>query len=732
MKRALALAMLLAAFIAAQPLQAPTQGYYYNVTVAHAPAYIVFVSNQLLNYSVWWMTYSNCQRLLSTGFAPSLGIYTIPRLGLLPLVINQPGQYCYVLEVPCRYEAEAHPVTILLSEHYYGLPTGIVSYPQSPVETNAVAGFFNITDISAASYATLQLSVIVQADLVGGGVQYYWAREMLVFSPNGQLKFENYVANSSSPGSSMQSVSGRGHLSLSRYLYSSEWSPYSLPISGFLLITAEAAKGVVLISFGYVLIQNGSLEPVRIVWIDNVTIRTSQPASSASIAATITYSSSGFNALDAELVFGGYNGSVVSFKSVSAELGLFYWDGAGWTAFPNLYNFGVNVPEAASNLAVQYYGGLAHVGVGALSPSSLTTSPTTPPLPTTSVEYINATSGSTHISYIMGDGWFLNRMVVFYPVSITSPIPIYVNGTETTSYSAYLPAGAALVIQDGYARYSNGTMFVPSVGNETIVVEGALNIAVSWTPYYLVEVYSPLPVFVNGTAATRYAQYVRAGSALALGAPQRVVFDNGTMFVPAVGNETVVVSAPARLAVSWTPYYLVRVSSPIPVEVNGTESENYTEWVKAASLLVVTARAFILDNGTMFTPGFNGTLRVMSPLNLSIVWTPWYKVDVHSEYPIEVDGASVLNFSRYLRAGSVVTISARPVPLYGGLVWLDPNVTSLSTSVRRPLQINVGYTPDYTVAISVVVLVLSAALSAGLGVYYVKRRSQRLYLEGGL
>ena len=66
-----------------------------------------------------------------------------------------------------------------------------------------------------------------------------------------------------------------------------------------------------------------------------------------------------------------------------------------------------------------------------------------------------------------------------YLVSIVSSLPVDVNGTMTTNYTGWVDAGSQLSIEVSNVFLSNKTMFAPSVGNETIIVNSPISLAIT-------------------------------------------------------------------------------------------------------------------------------------------------------------------------------------------------------------------------------------------------------------
>ena len=222
--------------------------------------------------------------------------------------------------------------------------------------------------------------------------------------------------------------------------------------------------------------------------------------------------------------------------------------------------------------------------------------------------------------------WFATYEVVAsyreqYLVSIVSSLPVDVNGIMTTNYTGWINAGSQLSIEVSNVFLSNKTMFAPSVGNETIIVNSPISLAITWAPYYLVSISSQLPITVNGTVTSNYTSWVEKGSVLVITA-SNVVLSNGTMFKPSINNETIIVNSPVDLSVNWSRYYLVIVTSPLPIIVNGVVTTNYTGWLSPGSLIRVAANNVTLGNGTMLKPSIsNESIMVSSPVTMAVSWT---------------------------------------------------------------------------------------------------------------
>ena len=188
-----------------------------------------------------------------------------------------------------------------------------------------------------------------------------------------------------------------------------------------------------------------------------------------------------------------------------------------------------------------------------------------------------------------------------------------------------------------------------------------------------------------------------------------VVLSNGTMFKPSINNETIIVNSPVDLSVNWSRYYLVIMTSPLPIIVNGVVTTNYTGWLSPGSLIRVAANNVTLSNGTMLKPSIsNESIMVSSLVTMAVSWTPYYLVNITSKYPISINGSLARNYVNYVRTGSVIVIRARSIPKYLGFVMLNPNASSLTLIVNKPIRLVITYTPSYT---SLVLLMILVALA---------------------
>lgn len=306
-----------------------------------------------------------------------------------------------------------------------------------------------------------------------------------------------------------------------------------------------------------------------------------------------------------------------------------------------------------------------------------------------------------------------------YRVEVRSPLPVNVNGQSTKNYTGWVTSGAVLRIGvPDQVVLGNGTMFKPQMGNTTLVVDAPVSVQISWAPYYLVAVRSRFPIYVNGTQTSNYTSWVRAGGLLKIDAYNVTLGD--ALYVPTV-QRTYVVRGPTMVEVKWTPYYPVSIISPIPVVVNGIKTTNYTRWLEAGSAVEIRVPSQVeFNNGTLFKPNYgNETLKVEGAVRRTITWTPYYLVKIRSQHPVIVNGVAATDYERYIKSGETVTISATPVEEAGGLVVKEPNATSLTITVNKPLSITISHSTNYTRLIAVVAGIVVAVAAAAL---FLRRR----------
>jgi len=596
----------------------PPQGAfaYWFVTFA-APGYVVVASADphVFNLAIFTQASFNGWR----AGQPEPAIYHgVIRAGsLLAIPVNEPGKY-YVVVFPIP-SVDYH-LQIYLTNRT-GLPVGITSFPAQPIITNELMGYFNVTSISAYNPegesrfeapndgASLQLNAVVMVKLADGREQYYWAQNIIGFKTNESLlSIWNNLWNLTTPSSALsgQSIKGGGKVYNSTwgefYVRGTPLTTYSLPLSGYLVMKAYVRGEAVRVDFGYVIIQCGEYRAPIVAWYDNVTITPFQPAVDAYFEVTGAKLCSSKYPMDAELVFAGYCcDEWTRFNRLSATLALLYWKGSAWSSLPSIYNFGLTGESATADINVTMPGAFAALMTpGAFTPTMINPQPEVPALPMTYVSYRNPVSGRSFEGYIT------------QPVTVNIPSLIYVGSNERYALQGYH-------LNDRWVTNASITILPSRTWFATY------DIRPQYQRQYLVSIQSPLPIVVNSVVTTNYTAWVEPGTALSI-TVHNYVLSNGTMLVPNFGSGTILINAPTALSISWSPRYLVTVTSTKPIYVNGELTVNYTAWLQPGCPLSINAPAYSELGGLIvLEPNATRlTLVVSKPATLRIAYTPNY------------------------------------------------------------------------------------------------------------
>jgi len=706
----LGLLVVLALVVRAQTVVSPpTSGYYCNYHIdLNGSGYIVVVSGDHGMYNIAVFTQQNFNAWWYQKQAVPSIYYGSVSYGTVLAIPVPAGDY--VVSIYPTSPTSCPSIGIGGKEY---LPIGIASYPPAPITTSELMGFFNITAMSAYnpggesqfgvpnSGASLQFNTVLIVELANGQKQYYWVQDFLQFITNEEefRTIDNVWNLTTSSGFlSNQTIVGNGMVYLSGeqyyYSYTTSFSTYSLPFAGYLIMRAYASGGVAHVDFGYVIIQNGFHHPPSVVWFDNVTIMPHGYVSNAYfvVSTNLIGTSTAYYVEDAELVFAGYaNFEWTRFSDLSANLAMVYWNGSAWAPLPRLFDFGIDTAEGAvPNISVSVGGnGFATVSLGSFSPGLVAGEVPTPALPMTCVSYSNPVANQYFSGYIT------------QPITINFPGTVYVGSGERYVFQVYF-------VNNEFLTNSSITI-TPS---ETWFAQ--YDIEPVYQQQYLVSISSPLPVYINNEETSNYTGWVNTGSILAL-TDHDYVFNNGTMFVPSVGNETIVVANPVSLVINWYPEYLVTISSALPISVNGELTTNYTAWLSPGFPIALTTHVYVLTNGTMLIPSAgNETITVNAPTTLAIAWSPRYLVTVTSTMLIYINGQLVSNYTAWLSPGTTLTIRAPTYSAYGGLVLYQPNITSVTLTISKPTKLTITYTPNYTRVIILTITAITIIAAASL------------------
>ena len=147
---------------------------------------------------------------------------------------------------------------------------------------------------------------------------------------------------------------------------------------------------------------------------------------------------------------------------------------------------------------------------------------------------------------------------------------------------------------------------------------------------------------------------------------------------------------------NYETYYLISVSSPVPIEVatyNETAiTTELTEWIPSGSVInIQIPSTYLFNNGTrLMYMGSNETITVNQPLTVSIPTNEFvyqYLASITSEYPVSVNGTRITQFNAWLSPGTVLSIAPATV-FSNGVFMSEPGYT---ITVNKPMSINVQW-----------------------------------------
>ncbi|TRM96419.1 hypothetical protein DMP16_06600 [Sulfolobus sp. B1] len=428
-------------FITIPPYQSELIRIHYETIGSPFNLTIFGISNQTVVYSLYNINSSNRPILVSP---PT----TVTNLGVSPLTYNytlrdlSPGIYYLTIEnnhsTPALvyfmykvYPEYVNPFIYPMLRSGAYAPMGIASYGvinQSgiittyTVLTNSIIGFGNITSILAYNTsapevgvspyeASLQLNAMLVVDS-NGSLYTYWPQNVLIFFTNqSEVELHDNVLNVTGDNATLTNNS---ITSPNGYVYNNYYGnylnapilPYRTPFAFYLILNESIVEGQgVQITMAIEVLQNGSvLNNPRVYTFDTILIHDPLAEASALVVSGNAYTPVGAHSIignyyDAELVFGGGgNGEITTFKQLSAELGLYYYNvtTGSYVPFPSYYSFGADTAEATYNVHVNYLGnGLVTVSTGKLDLMYLSTQSNSFTTTTTTTTQSTSTTTST-------------------------------------------------------------------------------------------------------------------------------------------------------------------------------------------------------------------------------------------------------------------------------------------------------------------------------------------------
>ena len=656
--------------------------------------YIVIYNYGSQPYTIYVFTPSQYQMLSQGEGAYAIGEWVVQPQSVVTAQLPN-GTY-YVVAPLSQGSCNIRPPLIVYFG--YGAPIGVSSL--EPTSTNEVLGYFNITSINAYnpngesefnvpnSGASLQLNVVLEVQLVNGVTQYYWLQNVIHFKTSSdEYNIVDNVWNDTSNVSvlSNATIIGNGYVSPATtggyyYGYSTSFQAYSLPFAGYLLIKLVSTNPLE-VSFCYAIVQSGNeYYPPSFNCYDNVTIITPEPVTAAAIVTNPNALTPSSNAIDAELVFGGYaNSEYTTFNSLNAYLALLYWGNGAWEPYGDFFMNGWDTAEAATDLTSSVLpNGFIYVTTSSLPSGAstfLTSTAPTPVLPMTYVSVTNTATGETWSGYVTT------------PTSFSFPTVVSVgSGTEYVLTGVYV---------NGALQSESTVTITPSSDFASYDIEP------SYETYYLISVSSPVPIEVvtyNETAmTTEFTEWVPSGSVINIQVPSTYLFNNGTRLMYMGSNETITVNQPLSLVINqFVKQYMVNVTSLVPVIITTPSgvfnTTSISIWVNEGSTMnIAVPRTYDLGNDTRLVyVGSNESITVNQPLTVSIPASEFvrqYLVTVASQYPVSINGTETTQFSAWLNPGAVLSIAPATV-FSNGVFMSEPGYAII---VSKPMSINVQW-----------------------------------------
>ena len=713
----------------------------WGVTVDNGQYLLIHVLSN--NYSLYVFNPNQYSTWSSGGQA--LAIYASQVVAGGTYLIQLPqGVYDVVLyPTPCGVNASA--VVKVVNQPAVGIAA------LGPITTNYVLAYINATGTSP----TNPIYVVLGSMVVVSGLGYtreYWVESSVRLGGDAQLMINIINITNTPPTTAYSRVLDLGLI--------------NQPTALYLAVKTNTDGETASVLIGYSVIQNGSLyNPPGITWLSHQLAGNAYEA----VIEMNPYLAAGGYVYDAELVVGqGY----ASASPISVELALLYWDGASFKPVVNLYNYALNTEVSSTYLTTSVCQGLPCVvpgqpSYGVLGPFNASNVPMTylvvmmpngysvtryitepvnitypvtlTPTPGTRLVLIGINATINDFSEFVNSSSIVvepsnepTTVVVkpvyarYYLVAILSEYSVSVNGTLTSNYEEWVPEGGRLVINASPQYLGRAARAIPTNGTNLVInVDKPLNLTINWVEQYLVNITSQFPISINGTWALNYLGWVNACNYLVINASINYL-GNGTRYVPTSGLGTVRVCNPLNITIAWSPQYLVSITSPVPIIINGSLTSNYTAWLsRDSSLALGVPMYYYLGNGTrlvLISP-VNGSVTINGPLLIRVVGEPQYLVTIVSPVPILINGTRSSNYTAWVWRGGVVRLS---VPKYLVL----PNLTLLVLRgavinghhykvgsgivvVDAPMSITIMYSRYYTLylAIAFVALLLTVLLA---------------------
>ncbi len=251
-------------------------------------------------------------------------------------------------------------------------------------------------------------------------------------------------------------------------------------------------------------------------------------------------------------------------------------------------------------------------------------------------------------------------------------------------------------------------------------------------PAYLTSYFALLTIHNDLNGISNTSILAPPGTLIKVNEPSIIIFNNGTRYVfygyvingsELVSNASlnVVINGSTNIDIEWIKQYLINVTSPVPILVNGSVVSTYNGWVNAYSTLALDAPAYyVLSNKTRlafqyfyvinYEPyytinyPYNISFTINSPMSFTAIYARQYLVSIVSTVPIYINNTAYTNYTDWVNeGGSTLTVS---IPRYYQFnnqtrCLFNGNTTTIILTVNSPEELTINqWTRQYLVNIT--------------------------------
>ncbi|WP_369611084.1 thermopsin family protease [Sulfurisphaera javensis] len=541
--------------------------------------------------------------------------------------------------IPISYSTQLTAEPRYIPSNKYAI--GVSSISSTPISTNEVLGYVNISSIDTSS-ASLQFNAVIKATNYFGQIYDYWVQNIIEFN-NNQIYFNDEIwnftysyANISSNlihgNGNVYSTNINGHV-VTYYSYSTSPQYYSTHLTYILFISLSYSTSYLTITIGYGTPSNPTSTPY-----DEVTIQV-QNLQSATICISSSYTGAGLP-YSIELVWGGSgNGGSASFSEMDSLLGIFYEVQPNlYSPFPQVYDYGFDTEESATNLQASLGNkGFVQITLGTPNPTFLT-SFFTPLIP-----------GWTEVTVIANSTYNINgynfsyNMLKNYDPSDHYGLSCYISFTSPSSLSVII---YPIVKQNYFITPYMVTVIEPYSNQEYNTTETTFSLT---NNYYLLVVhykiqpkklflYINIPMWglVNGTLMLVRSGFYYYGTIILL-PPVNYTYISSLERYALYPNVTYIqITQNVSIYVNQVLQYYVEINSAYPLYafINGHKLTLFSNWFNASCVVNIPKQTYYINSFQREILLNPTSFQILSPINYTAKWLTQYFVNITTEYPL--------------------------------------------------------------------------------------------------